>query len=85
MQGQKGTGLQKTTDTTRNIFINQIMHKTFIKVDEKGTEAASVTDVKMELSLSLSIDVDHPFLFIVTAEDLPSNHKILFISKIECL
>ena len=75
------TGMYKE----KNIFINQIMHKTFIKVDEKGTEAASVTDVKMELSLPPSIDVDHPFLFIVTAEDLLSNHKILFISKIECL
>ena len=69
----------------KNIFINQIMHKTFIKVDEKGTEAASVTDTKMELSLPRNVDVDHPFLFIVTAEDLPSKHKILFMSKIECL
>ena len=69
----------------KNIFINQIMHKTFIKVDENGTEAASVTDVKMELSLPPPVDVDHPFLFIVTAEDLPSNHKVLFMSKIECL
>jgi len=75
------TGIYKE----KNIFINQIMHKTFIKVDEKGTEAASVTDANMELSLPLPIDVDHPFLFIVTADDLPSKHKILFISKIECL
>lgn len=69
----------------KNAFINQIMHKTFIKVDENGTEAASVTDVKMELSLTPTVDVDHSFLFLVTAEDLPSNHKILFLSKIEDL
>ena len=69
----------------KNAFINQILHKTFIKVDENGTEAASVTDVTMELSLPLPLDVDHPFLFLVTAEDLPSNHKILFLSKIEAL
>ena len=61
------------------------MHKTFIEVDEKGTEAAAVNTFYMEGSFSQSIDVDHPFLFIVTAEDFPSNHKILFISKIECL
>ena len=75
------TGISKE----KTIFINKIMHKTFIEVDEKGTEAAALTTFYMEGSFSQSIDVDHPFLFIVTAEDLPSSHKILFISKIECL
>ena len=49
----------------KNAFINQILHKTFIKVYVYGTEAASVSDVKMVLSLPLPFDVDHPFFFLV--------------------
>lgn len=69
----------------KNIFINQILHKTFIKVDEQGTEASSITKVELELDLPLEINVDHPFLFVITDDELPSDHKILFIAKIETL
>ena len=69
----------------KNIFINQILHKTFIKVDEQGTEASSVTEAELMLDLPLEVNVDHPFLFVVTNDELPSNHRILFLAKIEAL
>ena len=31
----------------KDIYISRIIHKTYIKVDEKGTEAAAVTAVVM--------------------------------------
>ena len=37
-------------------FINRIIHKTYIKVDEKGTEAAAVTSLVMRTSRLLDLE-----------------------------
>ena len=70
------------------IYIGRVIHKTYIKVDEKGTKAAAATAVVMRMK-GISIDpvmnVNHPFLFIIRADNLPAGHDILFISKVECL
>ena len=77
--------------TDKNKFyINRIVHSTFIRVDEKGTEAAAVTVVKFRGRESrpgrnIIMDINHPFLFIIRSKDLPSGHDILFISKVENL
>jgi serpin B len=74
-----------------DILISRVIHKTFIKVDEQGTEAAAVTAVVMRKMAAFPIDppkvmiVNHPFLFIIRSKDLPSGHDILFFTKIECL
>ena len=68
--------------------IGRIIHKTFIKVDEEGTEAAAATVVVMTKRCfipTLAMNVDHPFLFIIRSDDLPPEHDILFASKIESL
>ena len=68
--------------------IGRIIHKTFIKVDEEGTEAAAATAVIMTKRCfipTLSMNVDHPFLFLIRSDDLPPQHDILFASKIESL
>ena len=76
----------------KDIKIGRIIHKTFIKVDEEGTEAAAVTAVVMLTLGCVStmerdpvMNVDHPFLFIIRSNDLPPEHDILFFSKVECL
>ena len=73
-----------------NIKIGRIIHKTFIKVDEEGTEAAAATAVVMRMKCIMPnndpiMNVNHPFLFIIRADNLPPGHDILFISKVECL
>ena len=74
------------------IKIGNIIHKTFIKVDEEGTEAAAITTVKFQLFTSIQkqenifyMKVNKPFLFIIRTDDLPMGHDMLFISKIELL
>ena len=54
------------------LAISNVYHKTFISVDEKGTEAAAATAVSMAtMSMMqkpvepLLFKVDHPFLFAI--------------------
>ncbi|HEY4240515.1 MAG TPA: serpin family protein [Kofleriaceae bacterium] len=50
------------------LYISKIFHKAFVKVDEKGTEAAGATAVVMAVGGGMPqpaepVKVDHPFLF----------------------
>ncbi|MGV8096797.1 MAG: serpin family protein [Mangrovibacterium sp.] len=72
-----------TTDV--KVFISKVIHKTFIEVNEKGTEAAAVTVVGMELTSvgaqpeKIDFFVDKPFLFLIKEN---STGVILFAGKI---
>ncbi len=53
------------------LYISGVKHKTWIKVDEEGTEAAAATSLEFELSAaeigtSNVMMVDHPFFFAIT-------------------
>jgi serine protease inhibitor len=66
------------------LFISEVKHKTFVEVNEEGTEAAAVTSVGMELSalpppLPFEIVMDRPFVFMIR-ENL--SGAILFMGKI---
>ena len=75
----------------KDINISLIIHKTFIKVDEKGTEAAAATAVVMRCMGAINLNpdpimkVDHPFLFIIGNNSLPNGNDMIFISKVESL
>jgi serpin B len=69
----------------KDIFISRVIHKTFIKVDEQGTEAAAVTAVVMKRCMPTIMNVNHPFLFIIRSKNLPKEHGILFFTKVEAL
>lgn len=61
-------------------FISSVKHKTFVKVDESGTEAAAATSVGVGATgLPPIMRVDRPFLFAI--RDAHSG-TILFIGKI---
>ena len=55
------------------LYISEVFHKTFLELDEKGTEAAAATAVVMPRATSVPVDppkpvevkVDHPFLFAI--------------------
>jgi serine protease inhibitor len=57
------------------LFISDVEHKTWMKVDEEGTEAGAATSLVMEMaSLSGSshpfvMIVDHPFFFAITEQE----------------
>ena len=64
------------------IFISRVKHKTFIEVDEKGTEAAAVTSVEIReissIDESTYFTANKPFVFAITEKD---TNAILFLGK----
>ena len=47
------------------LFISEVRHKTFVEVNEEGTEAAAVTAVTMVESTKPVFRVDRPFFFAI--------------------
>ena len=69
-------------DGTRNLFIGAILHKAFVEVDEKGTEAAAATVVLMEGKSEVRtprFTADHPFLFLIRDN---TTGSILFMGRV---
>ena len=67
------------------IKINDVIHKTYLKVDEKGTEAAAVTVVDMikgALLADVTMNVNRPFIFLLRSTKLPKNNDLLFLAKV---
>ena len=64
-----------------NLDISEVMHKTYIKVDERGTEAAAVTAVIFTNTAAHndSFRIDHPFVFAIREKD---TNAILFVGKV---
>jgi serpin B len=64
-------------------FLSEVLHKTFVDVDEKGTEAAAVTMPMMAGSAPprniVQFHVDRPFLFVI--RDLPTGTP-LFMGRV---
>ena len=64
------------------LYIADVIHKTYIKVNEEGTEAAAVTAVVMEVTSiepMRELRFERPFLFAITEN---SSHSILFAGKV---
>lgn len=69
-------------DGTRLLYVGDVLHKAFIAVDEKGTEAAAATVVlMMEASAPLGIilEINRPFLYVI--RDVPTG-TILFMGRV---
>lgn len=66
------------------LYISEVFHKTFIEIDEDGTEAAAATAVVMMRALSMPADpfkvlIDRPFLFAI--QHRPSG-TCLFLGRV---
>ncbi|MBN1211594.1 MAG: serpin family protein [candidate division Zixibacteria bacterium] len=59
-------------------WIDQVKHKTFVQVDEKGTEAAAVTSVSLIDSVVQILSFNRPFLFVIHEQ---TSGAILFMGK----
>jgi len=69
-------------DGTHNLYISDVAHKSWITVDEAGTEAAAATSVIMppvSHGDPLPLTINRPFLFVI--RDIPTN-TILFLGRI---
>lgn len=65
----------------QNLYISEVRHKTFISVDEEGTEAAAATSVGVGLtSLPPSMIVNRPFVFLIYERESGTN---LFMGKVK--
>jgi len=50
----------------RDIFISEVLHRTFVEVTEAGTEAAAVTVVDFrETSIKPMMNLNRPFLYVI--------------------
>jgi serpin B len=68
--------------STIPLNISNVIHKTYIKVNEEGTEAAAVTTVMMQATSfnpKTELRFDHPFLFAITEK---SSRSILFMGTV---
>ena len=67
-------------DGTKDLYISEALQKTFIRVDETGTEAAAVTGIAMATRAMIQqpfrFHADRPFLFAIVKGD-----TILFLGR----
>jgi serpin B len=69
----------------KKVHLDKVIHKTFISVDENGTEAAAATAVVMQRTTSVSsldpkiFNANHPFVFAIVDN---STHAILFLGRL---
>ena len=80
------TGMANPPNPADRLFITKVFHKAFVKVDEKGTEAAAATAVVMGIESAAApskppseFKADHPFLFFL--RHLKSG-TILFMGRV---
>jgi serpin B len=70
-------------DGTRSLFIGQVIHKSFVAVDEAGTEAAAATAVILPASAPIEqpvvLNLDHPFVFLIRDN---ATGAILFVGRV---
>lgn len=73
-------------DGTKLLYISEVIHQAYVKVDEEGTEAAAATAVIMKEMAAPGprpeipvFRADHPFIFIIQQKD---TGNILFMGKI---
>ena len=71
------------------LFINKILQKNYINVNEKGTQACTASEIEIMLESYLTKDetakdfiANRPFLFILRNEKCPKGHDIIFFNKI---
>lgn len=86
--GADFSGISEGTDPTHKVYIGGVLHKSWVEVTEKGTEAAAATAVVMVTSAARQAEqtvpftpvfrADRPFIFIV--RDVQSG-VILFIGR----
>lgn len=66
----------------RDLHLDFVLHKAYVKVDEKGTEAAGATAVGggvTSVRIPNIFNADHPFIFIIQDK---TNGNVLFLGRV---
>ncbi|HEX9935459.1 MAG TPA: serpin family protein, partial [bacterium] len=79
-----GIAFSDRADFTRilkigGLKIDGVKHKTFVDVNEEGTEAAAVTSISFATSMPAFFRADRPFLYLIREKH---SGSILFIGKV---
>jgi len=64
---------------SKELWLDDVKHKTFISVDENGTEAAAATAAIAVCSIPGTITIDRPFFFLI--RDIETG-TILFMGRV---
>ena len=74
-------GLLNMADDGGGLYVSEVKHKTYIEVNEQGTEAAAVTSVEVgETSVPEGFYGTKPFVFVIRDD---RSGTILFMGKVE--
>ncbi len=85
--GAQFDGMSQSQDPAQKLYVSKVLHKAFVEVNEKGTEAAAATAVMMAMPKSAApvsvpftptFRADRPFLFLI--RDRQSG-SILFLGR----
>src|SRR5262249_45680145 len=85
--GAEFEGMSNATDPQNKLYITKVLHKAFVEVGEKGTEAAAATAVIMAVPTSAPVTLpftpefraDRPFVFLI--RDTQTG-AILFLGRV---
>jgi len=85
--GADFTGMCASKDPRDRLYISKVIHKAFVEVNEKGTEAAAATAVimmrttsaRMTVPFTPTFQADRPFLFVIRDKQTGS---VLFMGRI---
>ncbi len=70
----------KIYDGPWNLYISKVKHKTFVDVNEEGTEAAAVTSVEVGVTgMPPTVIIDRPFVFAIREK---FSGTIVFMGRI---
>lgn len=80
---RSGAEFPLLVEESQDLHISRVIHKTFVDVNEKGTEAAAVTVVEIRESSAIDtpmlFSVDKPFLFVIREK---TSKAIVFMGKV---
>ena len=70
-------------DGTHKLYISDVMHKAFVEVNEKGTEAEASTSLSVKVPCAQKppyvFRADHPFIFLIQDSE---TGNLLFMGRI---